>query len=208
MVEPIAGVAFVGASPERLFRRAGTILESEAVAGTRPRGETPEADWRHAQDLFDSEKDRREHALVLDRIRERLSDMATSLHIARGARLLRLARVQHLCTPLEATLAPDVSDAELLTRLHPTPAVCGQPAERARTIIRACEPFDRGLYAGPIGVLGATTEVCVGIRSALVLGDLVVAFAGAGIVAGSDASAEWRETAHKLATIERLVRPL
>ncbi len=207
MVEPAPGVAFVGASPERLFRRAGRLLESEAVAGTRPRGETPEADWAYAQDLFSSEKDRREHALVLDRIRERLDGAVESLRVARGARLLRLARVQHFCTPVEATLLPDVTDADLLARLHPTPAVCGQPAERARTIIRACEPFDRGLYAGPIGLLGETSEVCVGIRSALVLGASVVAFAGAGIVAGSDAAAEWRETEHKLATIERLVRP-
>lgn len=207
MIEPVPGAAFVGASPERLFRRAGRLLESEAVAGTRPRGETPESDWRHAEDLFASEKDRREHALVLDRIRERLADATESIRVARGARLLRLARVQHLCTPVEATLRESVSDADLLARLHPTPAVCGQPAERARTIIRACEPFDRGLYAGPIGLLGETTEVCVGIRSALVLGSSVVAFAGAGIVAGSDAAAEWRETEHKLATIERLVRP-
>lgn len=207
MVEPAPGAAFVGASPERLFRREGTRLESEAVAGTRPRGETPERDWAQAQDLFASEKDLREHALVLDRIRERLDGAVEAIRVARGARLLRLARVQHLCTPVDATLREGVGDAELLQRLHPTPAVCGQPAERARTIIRACEPFDRGLYAGPIGVLGAVTEVCVGIRSALVLGDSVIAFAGAGIVAGSDPHLEWRETEHKLATIERLVRP-
>jgi menaquinone-specific isochorismate synthase len=207
MIEPLPGVAFVGASPERLFRRSGRLLESEAVAGTRPRGETPEADWQQADNLFSSEKDKREHALVLDRIRERLEGAVEQLRVARGARLLRLARVQHLCTPVEASLLADVTDADLLARLHPTPAVCGQPAERARTIIRACEPFDRGLYAGPIGLLGETSEVCVGIRSALVLGSSVVAFAGAGIVAGSDAHAEWRETEHKLATIERLVRP-
>jgi menaquinone-specific isochorismate synthase len=207
LLEPQPGVAFVGASPERLFRRSGRSFESEAVAGTRPRGETPDADTAQAQALFDSEKDRREHRLVLDRIRERLESVARSLQIGRAPRLLRLARVQHLSTPVEAVLKDDVSDGELLARLHPTPAVCGQPAEKARAVIRSCEPFDRGLYAGPIGLLGATTDVCVAIRSALVVGSSVTAFAGAGIVAGSDAQLEWRETEHKLATIERLVRP-
>ncbi|MDZ4753876.1 MAG: isochorismate synthase [Phycisphaerae bacterium] len=207
IVEPAPGVAFVGASPERLFRRTGLAFESEAVAGTRPRGETPEADFAEADALFRSDKDRREHSLVLDRIRDRLESVVQSLRVARGPRLLRLARVQHLCTPVDAVLKTDVSDGELLARLHPTPAVCGQPAERARVIIRNCEPFDRGLYAGPIGLIGATTEVCVAIRSALVIGQSVTAFAGAGIVAGSDAALEWRETEHKLATIERLVRP-
>ncbi len=207
MIESLPGIAFIGASPERLFRRSGRVLESEALAGTRPRGETPEADFAEADALFRSDKDRREHSLVLDRIRERLESVVESIRVARAPRLLRLARVQHLCTPLEATLKSDISDGELLARLHPTPAVCGQPAERARAVIRACEPFDRGLYAGPVGLLGATTEVCVAIRSALVVGRSVTAFAGAGIVAGSDANAEWRETEHKLATIERLVRP-
>jgi menaquinone-specific isochorismate synthase len=206
MVEPTAGLAFVGASPERLFRRAGQVLESEAVAGTRPRGETPDADRALAEELLRSDKDLREHALVLERIRERLVPLVQSLRTARAPSLLRLARVQHLVTAIKAQLRPDVSDGALLTRLHPTPAVCGQPEDRARTIIRACEPFDRGLYAGPIGVLGLNSEVCVGIRSALVIGRSVTAFAGAGIVAGSDAVAEWRETEHKLATIERLVR--
>lgn len=207
LVEEMPGVAFVGASPERLFRREGRKLESEAVAGTRPRADTPEADRRMADSLMGSEKERHEHQLVLDQIREKLAPLATSLRFARHPRLLRLANVQHLCSPVAATLNDGVTDAELLERLHPTPAVCGQPVERARTIISACEPFDRGLYAGPIGVVGSTTDVCVGIRSALVAGQSVTAFAGAGVVAGSTAESEWLETEHKLATFERLVRP-
>ncbi|MFO0828138.1 MAG: isochorismate synthase [Phycisphaerales bacterium] len=207
VIEDDAGVAFVGASPERLFHRDGVRLQSEALAGTRPRAETPDRDRSLAEGLFRSEKDRHEHQLVLDQIRERLEPLTETLRCARHPRLMQLANVQHLCSPVSATLRADVTDAELLAALHPTPAVCGQPVERARTIIRACEPFDRGLYAGPIGAIGATSEVCVAIRSALVAGPSVTAFAGAGVVTGSSAESEWRETEHKLATFERLVRP-
>ncbi len=204
LVEAAPGAAFVGASPERLFLRQGDRVLSEALAGTRPRGATPEADWELAQQLFESEKERNEHQLVLERVRDRLGALAASIRTMRRPELLRLASVQHLRTRVEAALLPGTNDADLLRHLHPTPAVCGQPLERARTIIRACEPFDRGLYAGPIGIAGATTEVCVAIRSALVAGRTVTAFAGAGVVAGSIAEAEWRETEHKLATFERL----
>lgn len=207
LIEGQGGVSFVGASPERLFWREGRRLESEAVAGTRPRAESPDEDRRLADVLFASMKDRHEHQLVLDEIRERLAPLVSSLRFAPHPRLLRLANVQHLCSPVSASLRDGVTDAELLDRLHPTPAVCGQPIERARTIIRACEPFDRGLYAGPVGVVGAVTEVCVAIRSALIAGRSVTAFAGAGVVAGSTADTEWLETEHKLATFERLVRP-
>ncbi len=210
LIEPVEGVAFVGASPERLFRRTGQVVESEAVAGTRKRGETPERDASLAAELLASEKDRHEQGLVLNRIVERLAALAGEVTVAGSPRLLRLAHVQHLRSLVSATLAgddPESADAAVLAALHPTPAVCGLPTEKAHAIIRACEPFDRGLYAGPVGVFGADTEFCVAIRSALLAGRRVTAYAGAGIVAGSDADAEWRETEHKLATFERLVRP-
>lgn len=205
LIEPTPGVAFLGASPERLFRRRGDHVESEAIAGTRPRGETPDADRALATQLLESAKERNEHSLVLERIRERLGPVSAHLRADRRPHVLRLASVQHLATAVEAELRPGVDDADLLDRLHPTPAVCGEPLERARTIIRACEPFDRGLYAGPVGLVGATVDVCVAIRSALVVGDVVTAFAGAGVVPGSSAESEWRETEHKLATFERIV---
>ncbi len=210
LVEPCEGVVFLGASPERLFRRSGPSVESEAVAGTRRRGEDSELDAALAADLLASEKDRHEQGLVLHRIVERLGALTGKATVAGGPRLLRLAHVQHLRSHVSATLEkvePVASDASLLAALHPTPAVCGLPSERAQSIIRGCEPFDRGLYAGPVGLVGRDSEFCVAIRSALVTGRTVTAFAGAGIVAGSDADAEWRETEHKLATFERLVRP-
>jgi menaquinone-specific isochorismate synthase len=86
-----------------------------------------------------------------------------------------------------------------MAALHPTPAVCGEPPEAAVAQIRALEPFDRGWYAGPVGFVGRDeTRFAVGIRSALVQGDEVALFTGAGVVEGSDSTAEWQELEAKL----------
>jgi menaquinone-specific isochorismate synthase len=120
-------------------------------------------------------------------------------------RLLRLAYVQHLATRVYAELRAGVGDLELIRALHPTPAVAGAPVAAAIEALRDFEPFDRGLYAGPVGVVSREgAEIAVAIRSARIDGDRLTAFAGAGIVDGSDAAEEWRETGHKLLAFERL----
>lgn len=205
LVEVGAGRAFLGVTPERLFSRHGRMVRSEAVAGTRPRGVDGVADRLLGESLLASAKDRREQTLVIERVREALSACATTLRIDAEPRLLRLAYVQHLSTRLVGELRPGVGDADLVRALHPTPAVAGAPVADAVAILRALEPFDRGLYAGPVGVVSADgAEVAVAIRSARIEGDALVAFAGAGIVDGSDPAEEWRETGHKLLAFERL----
>ena len=208
LVEPQAGRAFVGVSPERLYSRVGRGLKSEALAGTRPRGVDDVADQLMGEALLSSAKDRREHQFVVDRIREVLEPMSETMRIDEEPRLLRLGYVQHLRTRISVELREGFTDDALLAALHPTPAVSGSPVDDAAAAIRALEPFDRGLFAGPIGVRTAhAAEFAVGIRSALIDGDSLTAFAGAGIVEGSDAAEEWRETAHKLLMFERLARP-
>lgn len=205
LVEAAPGCAFLGVTPERLVSRSGRVARSEAVAGTRPRGVDGVADRLLGESLLASAKDRREHELVVERVRDALSAHASSLRIDAEPRLLRLAYVQHLATRVHAELRPNTSDAELVRALHPTPAVAGAPVERAIEALRTFEPFDRGLYAGPVGVVSREgAELAVAIRSARVEGDSLTAFAGAGIVEGSDPAEEWRETGHKLLAFERL----
>ncbi|MCB9738370.1 MAG: isochorismate synthase [Deltaproteobacteria bacterium] len=198
-LRPTAGAAFLGASPERLLRRDGRLLASEALAGTRPRGADDAADAELGSELLGSAKDRHEHALVVDAVRRALAPTCDGVEAAPAPALLRLARVQHLLTPIRGRLRRDVGDGALIEALHPTPAVGGAPRAAALAWLRAHEPFERGLYAAPIGWLGDDrAELCVGIRSMRVDRDEVALFAGAGVVAGSDPDAEWSEIAGKL----------
>ena len=104
-----------------------------------------------------------------------------------------------------AEIRAGVSDADLVALLHPTPAVAGAPVAEAIEALRDFEPFDRGLYAGAVGIVSSDgAEISVAIRSARIDGDRLTAYAGAGIVEGSDAAEEWRETGHKLLAFERL----
>ncbi len=205
LVEMEPGHAFLGVTPERLVSRSGRIARSEAVAGTRPRGVDSVADRLLGESLLASAKDRREHELVVERVREALAGCATSLRVDAEPRLLRLAYVQHLATRVQAELRAGVSDRDLVRALHPTPAVAGAPVVGAIEALRDFEPFDRGLYAGPVGIVSRDgAEIAVAIRSARIDRDQLTAFAGAGIVEGSDPAEEWRETGHKLLAFERL----
>lgn len=194
-----SGVAFIGASPERLYLRRGRRVESEAVAGTRPRGATPADDNRLAQDLAGHAKDREEHRLVVASIRAALAGLSVELQEPAEPRVLKLARLQHLYTRIEAELKPGVGDAELLAALHPTPAVGGFPPGPALDLLGRLEPFDRGWYTGPIGWLGRDgAEFAVALRCGLVAGPRLCLFSGAGIVEGSKPDVEWDEIEAKI----------
>jgi menaquinone-specific isochorismate synthase len=193
------GAAFIGASPERLLRREGTRVQSEAVAGTRPRGETPEADAALRDELLRSPKERREHAFVQEAIRERLEALCTAVDAPEAPSDLALARGRHLHAPLTGTLRAETTTLDLLEALHPTPAVGGVPTDEALAAIRAQEPFDRGWYAGPVGWIGAdAAEFAVAIRSGLVQSSRLALFSGAGIVDGSVPEQEWDEIEQKI----------
>lgn len=202
LVQPHADTAFVGLTPERLYRRRGLQIESEALAGTTPRGSTPDADTVLGDALLRSPKDRLEHDLVRRHIRTRLAPFTTELHCDEEPHLERLEHVQHLRSHVLGRLVEDARDADLLGALHPTPAVCGLPTVEALDVLRAHEGFDRGWYAGLVGTWRPDeAEFAVAIRCALVRAHQIDLFAGAGIVEGSDADAEWDETVEKLRTI-------
>lgn len=201
------GQSFIGASPERLVRVAAGRMHTAALAGSAPRGDSASEDAAFAQALLHSEKDLREHRLVFDSIVGRLAGLDLQLEHAAHPRLLGLANVHHLNTPISANLPAGVHILDLVARLHPTPAVGGAPQVPALAAMRRLESFPRGLYAGPQGWVDhqGGGEFFVGIRSALIDGRTATAYAGAGIVAGSEPEKEFAETELKFkALIEAL----
>jgi menaquinone-specific isochorismate synthase len=157
--------------------------------------------------LLHSEKDLREHRLVFDSIASQLAGLGLKLEHAAHPRLLGLANVHHLHTPISANLPATVHILDLVERLHPTPAVGGVPQAPALAAIARIESFPRGLYAGPQGWVDhrGGGEFFVGLRSALIDGRTATAYAGAGIVAGSEPEKEFAETELKFkALIEAL----
>ena len=198
------GQSLIGASPERLLRvRSGELL-TEALAGSAPRGTTASEDAALAGALLRNEKDLAEQSYVLESILRRLEPLGLTLHHPDRPVIRRLANVQHLHTPVVATVPPRVRVLDVLSRLHPTPAVGGSPREAAVGCIRKLESFPRGLYAGALGWISASGEgeFFVGLRSALIDGTSARLFAGAGVVAGSQPVREKAETEMKFAAMQ------
>jgi menaquinone-specific isochorismate synthase len=189
----VAATAF-GATPERLVSRRGHTIETEALAGSIGRGDTPSDDEALAEELAASSKDRLEHSLVVEALRDQLENLASSVTI--GPRSVRrLASVQHLQTTIRASLSRDRHILSLVEALHPTPAVGGLPPATAREMIRRAESFSRGWYAAPVGWFDArgNGEFAVAIRSAVAANTRATLFAGAGVVADSAPENEWEE---------------
>lgn len=193
------GQNFIGASPERLISINNYRLITDALAGSAPRGKTPVEDAAHANRLLNSEKERHEHALVIDFIRQRLSQLGLLPQVL-APRLRQLSNIQHLWTPISAIVPANVHPLKIVSQLHPTPAVAGAARDFACAEIRRYEKFERGLYAAPLGWIDASgnCEFIVGIRSALIDGDRARLYAGAGIVAGSNPDKEFAEVQLKL----------
>ncbi len=194
------GNHFIGASPERLMSVKGLTLETDAIAGSAPRGKTPSEDHYLAHKLLTSEKELREHQFVTEFITQSLINLGLSPQHLPIPQLLQLSNIQHLWTPIHSQLNPQIHPLNILSTLHPTPAVAGTPRDIACEHIRHYEPFDRSLYAAPIGWIDrqGNSEFVVGIRSALMNGNQAILYAGAGIVAGSNPDQEIMEIKLKL----------
>lgn len=193
------GTNFIGASPERLISIQDRQLVTDALAGSAPRGSTPAEDANLAKKLLKSEKEKREHQAVSDFIHQRLGELG--LNPTRSPlQLLQLSNIQHLWTTIQARVPDRIHPLDIVAKLHPTPAVAGVPTSIACEQIRHYEPFDRSLYAAPLGWVDdrGNGEFIVGIRSAFIQGDRARLYAGAGIVAGSDPHKELAEVQLKL----------
>ena len=206
MLAEAPGQGWIGSSPERLFARQGRSLQTEAVAGTVACTGQAGDDAALAHWLLADEKNQHENLLVVEDICARLDGHVEALQVD-AAHVLALRKVQHLRRGIRARLL-DASDALCLERLHVTAAVAGVPRAAARQFIRSHEPFARGWYSGSVGYLSRErAEFAVAIRCARVQPQQVQLFAGAGLVPGSDADAEWQELGRKVAGLQTLLEP-
>jgi isochorismate synthase len=200
-----AGTALIGASPELLVARRGEVVTCRPFAGSAPRSDDPQTDHDSGAALAASAKNRHEHQLVVDQMREALEPLCTDLCIAPQPELSSTSAVWHLSTPITARVREtSLTALDLAEALHPTPAVGGVPAAAAAALINELEG-DRGFYAGAVGWCdaGGDGKWVVSIRCAELSADrrTAVARAGGGIVAESDPDDEIAETITKFRTI-------
>ena len=202
---------FLGASPEVLVARSGPVVRSRPLGGTRPHSGDPDVDAAQAALLLGSDKDRREHAIIVEAVAAALAPVCERLDVPATPTIVQLRNVLHLGSPIEGRLTePAPSVLELGRLLHPTPAVGGAPRAAALALIARLEQADRGRYAGPVGWVDrhGDGELVLGIRSASIEGSRASMWAGVGVVVGSDTAAELAETQFKLqALLAAIVRP-
>jgi len=199
LIQPADGHAFFGASPELIAEVDHGLLRTAALAGSRPRHPQPEIDDALAAELLASPKEREEHQLVVQALQKRIALYARDVKLPHAPVIMRLKNIQHLYTPIEAQLESRFGVLDLINELHPTPALGGEPSHLAQRLIARLEATPRGWYAAPVGWVDAYGDgmFAVGIRAAVVSERHVRLYAGAGIVADSDADAEWQETETK-----------
>ncbi|MCE4027408.1 chorismate-binding protein [Microbacterium sp. Au-Mic1] len=199
----------IGASPETLVTAQDGVVTARVLAGTTARGADAVTDARAAASLADSPKDNDEHAFAVRSVVASLAPHTAALDAEGGPFILELPNLFHLATDVRARLSDGASALDLAAALHPTAAVAGTPTDAAIAAIRELEPFDRGRYAGPVGWIDAhgNGEWAIALRCAQfdVSGSgspiPLTAYAGAGIVAGSDPEAELLETRVKFRPI-------
>lgn len=198
--------SFVGSTPERLYRRLGDQVETEALAGTIGRNDDPVEDKKLSDWLMNDDKNQRENQIVVNDIIERLGSYTENIAVHPEVQLIQLRRVQHLKRHISGSLSSEAKGIQLLSALQPTAAIAGLPREASLNFIRMNEPFTRGWYSGSLGYFGHhQAEFCVSIRSALLADNTVKLYAGAGIVPGSEAEFEWQELNRKTATLLNLI---
>ncbi|HTM45803.1 MAG TPA: isochorismate synthase [Polyangiaceae bacterium] len=194
---------FIGATPETLIHKHALAVSSEALAGSVRADDTD-----GEQALLDSEKDQGEHRVVVQTIADTLAPLCADLSFDETPKIRRLRHLLHLQTPISGTLKTPLHVLDLVARLHPTPAVAGAPTSFAVRWIAEHEQAPRGWYASPIGWMDATGDGSfeVALRSGVLCGNRAFLYAGAGVVAGSDAQSEHLETEIKLASLRGALR--
>lgn len=199
--------ALVSASPERFLELRDGRVETCPIKGTRPRGATPESDRRLARELEESPKDRAEHLMIVDLERNDLGRVCRtgSVKVPERFRLEAHPTVWHLVSTVEGELRPGLDAVDLLRASFPGGSITGAPKIRSMEILEGIEPTRRGPYTGAIGYWGGdgSLDLNIVIRTAVVKGARAYVQVGGGIVADSDAEAEYQETLDKAAALLR-----
>ena len=193
--------SIVGSSPEMLVRVEGHQIQTHPIAGTRPRGRTPEEDQRLADELKRNEKERAEHVMLVDLGRNDLGRVSAygSVRVPTYMALERYSHVMHLVSIVEGKLADEHDRLDALVACFPAGTVSGAPKVRAMEIIAELENRRRGVYAGAVGYLdfASNLDFCITIRTVVMEKGHAYVQAGAGIVADSNPAAEYEETRDK-----------
>jgi anthranilate synthase component 1 len=202
----------VGASPEILVRQEKMSDGSSKVvvrplAGTRPRGESPEKDEQLAKELLADPKEIAEHVMLIDLARNDIGRIAQTgtVKVTEQMVVEKYSHVQHIVSNVEGVLKPGLSNLDVLKATFPAGTLSGAPKVRAMEIIEELEPVKRGVYGGACGYLsfGGDMDVAIAIRTAIIKNGMLYVQASAGIVADSDPEMEWRETEHKARAVLR-----
>jgi len=194
---------FFGATPEKLAKIENGIIETDAMAGSIKRGIDEQEDNFFAHKILKDKKEIEEHKAVVDYLLDKLSFISDNIEYNKKPVVKKLSNIQHLWISIKAKLKRDVSILSAIKQIFPTPAVCGYPKEDALEMIEELEDFDRGMYAGVIGWFNkeGTGDFAVPIRSALINENTLYAYAGCGIVEGSNSLNEYKETELKFKPI-------
>ena len=197
----------VGSSPEILARLEGNVVTVRPIAGTRPRGKTPQQDIELAQELLADPKELAEHLMLIDLGRNDIGRVAQNGTVKLTDKMVieRYSHVMHIVSNVEAKLKQGLDAMDVLRATFPAGTVSGAAKVRAMEIIDELEPSKRGIYAGAVGYLGfnGDMDVAIALRTAVVKDNILYVQAGAGIVADSVADSEWLETQNKARAILR-----
>ncbi|MHB1098853.1 MAG: anthranilate synthase component I [Burkholderiales bacterium] len=197
----------VGASPEILVRQEEDRITVRPIAGTRPRGATPEQDKDLEQDLLSDPKERAEHLMLIDLGRNDIGRVAQtgSVKVTEKMVVERYSHVMHIVSNVEARIKPGMTAIELLRATFPAGTVTGTAKVRSMEIIDELEPSKRGIYAGAVGYIGfnGNMDLAIAIRTAVIKDGNLYVQAAAGIVADSIPANEWMETCNKARAVMR-----
>lgn len=197
----------VGASPEILVRLEHGTITVRPIAGTRPRGKTPEQDIALEKELLADPKERAEHVMLMDLGRNDVGRVAVtgSVHVTDSMTIERYSHVMHIVSSVEGKLKAGYDAIAVLKATFPAGTVSGAPKVRAMEIIDEFEPTKRGIYAGAVGYLGfnGDMDLAIALRTAVIKDGQLYVQAGGGIVADSVPANEWQETQNKARAVLR-----